>query len=72
MPSPVADGPAQAVEVLRNVEDVLPIEQVFPSLALVLLEAGRVEVVAWSAALRYAGVLPTWPAAAAFAAAAFT
>ncbi len=122
MPSPVADSPAQAVEVLRNVEDVLPIEQIFPTQALVLggavligvvllhgilmratqahvssripairrdpvgwridlvmissvlvlLVAGLVEVVAWSAALRYAGVLPTWPAAAAFAAAAFT
>src|SRR5512137_605467 len=106
MPSPVAESPAQAVEVLRNVEDVLPIEQIFPTQALVLggvvligvvllhgilmraaqahvasrlpairrdpvgwridlvmissvlilLVAGLVEVVAWSAALRYAKV----------------
>jgi hypothetical protein len=122
MPSPPPDTAARATEVLRNVEDVLPIEQIFPTQALVLggavligvvllhgvlmrvaqaqvssrltrlrrepvgwridlamisavmtlLGAGLVEVVAWSAALRYANVLPSWHAASAFAASAFT
>jgi hypothetical protein len=122
MPSPIPDTPTQAVEVLRNVEDVLPIEQILPTQALILggavligvvllhgilmraaqahvvsripalrrqpvgwridlvmisavlilLGAGLLEVVAWSAALRYARVLPSWPAAAGFAASSFT
>lgn len=122
MPAPAADGALQTPQIVRNVENVLPIDQIFPAQALVLggimllgvvflhgffmrtvqshvfrnepvlrakptawradllmgtvvfllLIAGLLEVVAWTAALKYAGLFKTWAGAAAYAATTYT
>src|SRR5512137_2232696 len=122
MPAPSADGALQTPQIVQNVENVLPIDQIFPAEALllgggmlvgivllhgffmraaqsyvsrnepklrgapstwradlimstvvfVLLAAGLLEVVAWSAALKYAGLFRTWAGAAAYAATTYT
>jgi hypothetical protein len=122
MPAPAADGALQTPQIVQNVENVLPIDQIFPAEALVLggamlvgvvllhgffmrsvqahvsrneprlrgtpsawradlvmttvvfvlLVAGLLEVVAWTAALKYAGLFRTWAGAAAYAATTYT
>jgi hypothetical protein len=122
MPAPIADRVLQTPQIVENVENVLPIDQIFPAGALalggvmlvgvvllhgffmrsvqthvsrnepglratpsswradlvmgtvvfVLLVAGLLEVVAWTAALKYAGLFRTWAGAAAYAATTYT
>lgn len=122
MPSPSLESSVQTPEILRNVEQVLPIPDIFPTPAIllggavligvvlfhglamrwvqghvaaadarlrrdpsvwrtdlamavvvgVLLGAALLEVAAWSAVLKHAGLLPSWAAAASYAASSYT
>jgi hypothetical protein len=48
------------------------VDLVMVSVVLILLGAALVEVLAWTAALKFAGVLPAWTTAATFAASSYT
>jgi hypothetical protein len=48
------------------------VDLVMVSVVLTLLGAALLEVLAWTAALKYAGLMPAWTAAAAFAASSYT